>query len=186
MITRKDLSAQPSCVVPSRQAVNTTRDNIMRGTKLCIACALCAISACALSCGGDEPPLCPWDAEPLQEKALILALERIDCGKLNYSVGQEVLAEALDCFLEARRDGQEVQLSVNYCIDCKIESTFIWTPTDGTLHAHTYISERLYESRVEKCSDVAFQAIPSDVVEYLTCLDPEPVFACEGQSSDVR
>jgi hypothetical protein len=68
----------------------------------------------------------------------------------------------------------------------QIESTFIWTPNDGTLHAHICISERLYVSRVEACSDVAFQATPSDVVEHLTCLDPDPVFACEGRSSDVR
>lgn len=147
--------------------------------------AVCAITACALSCGGDEPLLCPWEEEALLDQAQIVAAERIDCGAYNASAGQEALAEALDCFFQARSAGQSVQLSVNYCNDCKNESTFIWTPNLGTLHAHINISHTLRVSRIEACSDVAFRAIPSDVVEHLACLDQDPVFACEGRASDV-
>lgn len=143
---------------------------------------------------------CPWETEPLLAKVPVERAIREDCGSTSLGIleddAQTTLEGFVDCFSEALSAGRAAKLSVNYCVDCTIASTFVSTSGASIFHVFSvidpygtitesgeYLPPR-HEGRVESCASVDV-FVEDAGIPRVRCIGPVELFACDGPISDV-
>jgi len=105
---------------------------------------------------------------------------RDDCG--SFHSAELALERGILCARRAVDSERSVQLTVNECIDCLYESTFVWLPQAGPFRV--LVREHRSGPRsisLDRCADVT-----TDAEAGLECVNPTTLYACQkGGGRDV-
>lgn len=124
------------------------------------------------------PSSCAWDVDDLLGEADLPVEDREQCGSFGGFEPEEV-AVGYQCLQDASADDRAAELTVNYCVDCSIPSTFVAT-TDGDLLRveleNDMFGDHLRTATVERCAEIIIAA--NDLPE---CTEPVLLHRCQDR-----
>jgi hypothetical protein len=125
-----------------------------------------------LACDDSE---CLWELDELLAEADVGDAERTSCGSFNGAQREEV-ADALDCLLSTP-EGKTAELTVNDCIDCFIESTYVITGDQRLIKVKREADELgddVQEVTVSRCDTL--RITDNGLIQ---CVTPAQAYACD-------
>jgi hypothetical protein len=127
----------------------------------------------ATSCGDERT--CAWGVDELLRESDASVEMREDCGSFHYS--EDALATGYQCFEAAVDAGRPAELTVNFCIDCAMPSTFVSTSSGELLRVEMEDDQFGDGSRtatVERCDRISTdsRALPQ-------CVNPTQLYLCQ-------
>jgi hypothetical protein len=131
-----------------------------------------AVLAFTIACDDSE---CLWQLDELLAEADVGEAERTSCGSFNGAQREEV-EDALDCLLSTPK-GKTAELTVNDCIDCFIESTYVITVDQKLVKVRREADELgddVQEVTVSRCGNL--RQTENGLIQCVTAAD---VYACD-------
>ena len=119
---------------------------------------------------------CVWGVNELLAEINQMSFERTNCGGFNGLQDQQVTS-GLACLLSIPM-GHGGELTVNYCIDCAIPSTYVIAPTGDLFHIRMeedYFGDNLREASVERCSGLVERG------SMIECVDGMLLYSCQAR-----
>lgn len=145
-----------------------------------ILCLLVATSCGAKSASEEPQPrpqvdACAWGVDDLLRESDAPVEARESCGY--FAASAELVAPGFQCLEAAIDAGRPAELTVNFCIDCSIPSTFVSTSTGELLRVEMeddFYGDELRTARVERCEN-----IETDSRQLPQCVNPSQLYLCQ-------
>lgn len=118
---------------------------------------------------------CVWGVDDLLREADALAEAREDCGSYG-GFDSDGVAAGFACLDAAIDDGRPAELTVNFCVDCSIPSTFVSTSNGDLLRLEMeddYFGDELRTATVERCAEIG-----TEMNGLPRCIEPVQLYEC--------